>query len=682
MLKKINLVAKICLILAILLNINWLKLSGGGLILGSIYLLAFGTNLGQLLFRKNKISRQFLLGLFLLLSSYSLLGAIIYLGYKLDQLTISLIFILISGLILYFSYKDKNSLKFDFKLPTIKPVNYLLIFSYLILFIIQIFILWQARTDQSINSPWEIIPASFFFIYVLGTINLISLLLFNKNFISTILLSLHFFLTSGLALIIYKLGYGFDPFIHQATELAIWQKGLILPKPFYYLGQYSLIIFLAHLLQISVELIDKLLVPLLLSIFVPYFILFSLAKSLSWPKNICRLLTLTFLFLPFNLFLTTNPQALANLYVIIILFLSFLYLKGKFPFYPSILLALTALFIHALAGLPIIIYLILIFLIKTKIKYKKLSIALLSIISSSILPLALYVNSLISIYKVKFDWQNFFLLNWPDIFSRQYNFWLDLAYLYQNSIYLISFLLGTIALIYLYKKEAANLYLASFLTFIILIINSLLLRIIKVSYIADYEQTYFSDRVWQLAFYFLLPLIINSLYWLAKNSLNKKLPEKIFIFFIFSFFLTSCLYLSYPRYDDYDNSNFFNLSQLDLEVVKYIDHDCQEPYIVLANQMTSAAALKTFGFTKYYNGYYFYPIPTGGQLYQYFLQMTNDNTSRQTMRQAMDLAGVNVAYFVLPTYWSRFKVIATTAEKDALKVINLNDQIFIYKYQK
>ena len=62
------------------------------------------------------------------------------------------------------------------------------------------------------------------------------------------------------------------PFIHQVTENAIWQNGFILPKPFYYLGQYSIVIFLAHLLQISVELIDKLLLPLLLAISLPYMI--------------------------------------------------------------------------------------------------------------------------------------------------------------------------------------------------------------------------------------------------------------------------------------------------------------------------------------------------------------------------------------------------------------------------
>jgi hypothetical protein len=97
--------------------------------------------------------------------------------------------------------------------------------------------------------------------------------------------------------------------------------------------------------------------------------------------------------------------------------------------------------------------------------------------------------------------------------------------------------------------------------------------------------------------------------------------------------------------------------------------------------MTAAAALKTFGFNRYYNGYYFYPIPTGGQLYQYFLQMI-DNANQQIMIKAMDLTDVNQAYFVLPDYWSQFKVIAEKAAKDAEIVAKINDHIYIYKYSK
>lgn len=682
MLKNIKFFVFFLLILAILLNINWLHSPLLGLIAGLFYILIFSFLLGRYIFLNQKITRQLILGSFLLISIYSLIGAIIYYFYKLDAIIVSLLFVVISLIIFYLNYRKQLALKFKIKIPKIKPYNFILIGTYLILLIINFYLLWQAQTIEIINSPWQVINPAFFIIYFIATINLILIVLFNKNIISSLLLALHFFLTTGIALIVYKLGYGFDPFIHQATEQAIYQNGFISPKPLYYLGQYSIVIFFAHLLQISVDWIDKLLVPFILSIYLPYFIYTSLNKSFGWKKSLSRLLSLSFLFLPFNLFIATNPQALANLFVIIILFLSFLYLKGKqISFSLIIFLTLAALLIHPISGIPILIYLIIVWLLQNKNIIKTIILAIFVIISSLALPLALILNSFLSIYKIKIDLGQF-NLNLPNIFSQQFNFFLDTAYLYKNSIYYFFIIITLLTLIYLFKQKKAKIFFASSLTFIILIINAYLLKLIKVSYIIDYEQEYFSDRVWQLAFYFLLPLVICGLYFIIRKIIQRNFIYKLFLILLITTLLSSALYISYPRYDDYDNSNFINLSQLDLEAVKYIENNAAEKnYIVLANQMTAVAALKTFGFTKYYNDYYFYPIPTGGQLYQYFLQMI-DNASKQIMIEAMELTGVEQAYFVLPDYWSQFKVIAEKANKEAEIVTNINKKIYIYKYSK
>ncbi|MBD3360089.1 MAG: hypothetical protein GF365_05295 [Candidatus Buchananbacteria bacterium] len=671
------------LILAILLNINWLHSADLGLISGLFYILIFSFLLGKTFWPDYQSSSQLILGGFNLMANYSLIGAIIYYFYKLDQLTISLLFIIISLIIIYLSYKTQPISNLKIKLPQIKPYNLILIITYLILTAVNFYLLWQAQTVNTINSPWQIINSVFFIIYFLASLNLILLLLFNKNFISSILLGLHFFLTTGIALLVYKLGYGFDPFIHQATEQAIYQNGFILPKPFYYLGQYSIIIFLAHLLQTSIDWLDKLLVPISLSLFLPYFIQFSLNKNFNWPKSRCRLLALSFLFLPFGLFIATNPQALANLFTIIILFLSFLYLKNKqISFYLLGFLTLTTILIHPISGIPILIYLIIIWFLNNQNKFKKIILPIFVIAATLALPAALILNSFLSIYKVKINLQmiNFFKL--PDIFAQQFDFFLDIAYLYKNSIYILFIIIAAITLVYLIKQKKARLFMASILTFIILIINAYLLKLIKVSHIIDYEQDYFSERVWQLAFYFLLPIVIYGLYLFIKISFKHALIYKFFIILLLAAALIASLYISYPRYDDYDNSNFVNLSQLDFAAVNYIEANANgQDYIVLSNQMTAAAALKTFGFNRYYNGYYFYPIPTGGQLYQYFLQMI-DNTNQKIMLQAMDLTDVKQAYFVLPGYWSQSKIIAEKAAKDAEIVTKINDHIYIYKYSK
>ncbi|MFA5187884.1 MAG: hypothetical protein WC460_00805 [Patescibacteria group bacterium] len=720
------------LVLAVLLNLNWLKSSIAGIILSSLYFIIFGYLLGRLIFSaksgsasggKNKeFMWQLVFGIFSLLSAYSLLGAITYYFYQLNPLSVSILFAVISMTIIILDFRLQIS---DFgirnSLINLKSIIYnlksslnlqsvILTITYLILFAIAIYTLFISQTSEAIRSPWQVIPRAFFIIYFFATLNLLFLLFKqkatspssavalnemkseggnnliqpNKTSYNLILISLHFFLTTSVALIIYKLGYGFDPFVHQATELAIFKNGFILPKPFYYLGQYSIVVILAHLFQISTDWIDKLLLPILMAIFLSYTIYSSLAKTFDWQKNRAQILCLTFLLLPFGLFIATTPQSLANLFAIIILFLSFLYLKDKeIPFWYLIGLTLCTLAIHALSGIPILIYLIIVWLIKNQNFVNKIILIIFSLISIFALPLALLLNSIISIYKITFSIPQNFFIQLPNLFSKQYWYFLDLAYLYKNSIYLIFLIATSLTLYHLIKNRKTSLFFPSILTFAVLAINAALLSFINVSSIINYEQGEFASRIFQLSFYFLLPIIIYGFYLFLEKTATKPFIYKSFIILLLSLLLSLSVYLSYPRFDDYDNSKFINVSQADFDAVNFIEQNSPgQNYIVLANQMESAAALKTFGFSRYYAGQYFYPIPTGAKLYSYFEKMIYQSASKQTMEEAMDYAGVKTAYFILPTYWSYFAEISAQAQKDADGIYTVNDKIWVFKYIK
>ncbi|MBI4262592.1 hypothetical protein HY624_03650 [Candidatus Uhrbacteria bacterium] len=79
---------------------------------------------------------------------------------------------------------------------------------------------------------------------------------------------------------------------------------------------------------------------------------------------------------------------------------------------------------------------------------------------------------------------------------------------------------------------------------------------------------------------------------------------------------------------------------------------------------------------------FFYPIPTGSPLYQYYLDMVYTSASRATMEQAMDLAKVNRAYFVLNRYWVNFSKIKKEASATADTSFSINDQDFIFEYHR
>ena len=72
------------------------------------------------------------------------------------------------------------------------------------------------------------------------------------------ILSAHYLLSFSVAAIVYKIGYGFDPFIHQATMELIDKKGVVTPKPFYYLGEYGLIVIFHKLTGISIYFLNNL----------------------------------------------------------------------------------------------------------------------------------------------------------------------------------------------------------------------------------------------------------------------------------------------------------------------------------------------------------------------------------------------------------------------------------------
>jgi hypothetical protein len=115
----------------------------------------------------------------------------------------------------------------------------------------------------------------------------------------------------------------------------------------------------------------------------------------------------------------------------------------------------------------------------------------------------------------------------------------------------------------------------------------------------------------------------------------------------------SNVYAAYPRHDNYVRSSGFNLGPSDIDTVKAIeDKAASDQYIVLSSQALAAAAVQELGFKQYYHDdIFFYPIPTGGPLYQHFLTMVEEQPSTATMQAAMDLAGVDLAFFAVHDYW-------------------------------
>lgn len=682
-----------------------------GLTFGFAYLFFFGLIIGVLFFNNKPAIFKLFYGLFFLISGISLLGTLIYYPYQLNNAVISVLILAPTLLFPFLRKKDLNfKLKQDFAPIQINPHlirTSFLMAIFIFLTILNFYFLIKAGTTEAIRSPWKVVPPQFFLTYFGASIILLIFVLKNqKESLNLILVTLHTFLSISLVLFIYKLGYGFDPFIHQATEKVIASQGFILPKPFYYLGQYSLVVFLAKIFQTPIEWIDKLVLPLLMSLILPITVYFSFKSLISkihapshfgavvqrYKETKVSLLSLLLLILPFTIFINTTPQSLANFYLLIIIFLSLLVLNHEFPIFYLWFLGFTTLLIHPLAGIPSLIFIsfLTLFIILKKengaVKiFKKIILTGSFILGALIFPLFLtatsfFLKDFITI-SLKFP-KN---LDWPRlVWFNHYQPLYDLVYTYGKNVPLI-FLSISLVGYFLVKKYLPN-SLIYLLTSLALIINYILIKFfITFPHLIQYEQQVFPQRILEISFYFLTPFFLIALYKFFEKIEKSQWFLKFFFILFFGLLLTSSLYYSYPRDDgeDYHIDRGYSISSSDIKAVHAIASDAgAQDYIVLANQMVGAAAVREFGFKKYYDQNFYYSIPTGYPLYKYYLKMVYEAPSRATVNEAANLVNVKLVYFVINKYWTDSEKIIKKAKTTANEWFDIdNGKIFIFKYQ-
>ncbi len=678
-----------------------------GLTFGSAYLIFYGFLLGFILFRGRQDLFKFLYGLLFFIAGLSLFGALIYFFYKLNTLAF-VSFILAPPFVIlpFLRFGNHPESEKHFNPVQINPHilrTTLLLAAFIFLTILNLRHLLAGGTVEAIRTPWKILPFDFFINYFTATLVLLYFVLKSqKEGLNLILISVHTFLTVALALFVYRVGYGFDPFIHQATEKVILAQGLILPKPFYYLGQYSLVVIIAKIFNTSVVWVDRLLLPALISLFLPATVYFSLKSFTERNKTPgASLASLLILLLPFTAFISTTPQGLANFFLLVIVLLGLLALRREFPTTALWFLGFTTLLIHPLAGLPALIFLLLLtiftFFQKQQgiFEFVRHVVFIMSVLLAAVaIPLVFLAtllffegpSSIVSLKTIEGASSFLTALGWPlPGLVNHFRPLFDLAYTYgQNIVFLLLFF--GFAGYSLLKKNLPSVlvYLTAFFA---LIVNYVLIKLfVDFPSLIKYEQGTYPQRILEISFYFLIPLFLFALYKFFEKLMEiKGRTIKLFFILIFTAFLTFSLYYSYPKDDgeDYQIDRGFSVSIFDLSTVHTIDVDAAgADYIVLANQSVSAAAVKEFGFNKYYGQYFYYPIPTGDPLYQYYLKMVYQIPSRATVTEAANLTDVKLVYFVLNKYWTDSDKIMEAAQPTADETLEIGSgRIWIFKYQ-
>jgi len=622
----------------------------------------------------------------LLASLIIISGGTIYYLYALNWPgIIASLFLTVVGFILL--RRDRAENKNQRSDQKINPKNYRLLGAYGLSYLALIMVLIACRNDRALISPWQVVNYIFFWLYGLASLFLI--LILKKEELSAnlkiSLLGAHYFISSAVALIIYKIAYGFDPFVHQATMELIAAKGLVLPKTPYYLGEYGLIVIVHKISGISIAFLNKILVPFLSACLLPPVLY-------RFTSNFLTVLFL--LILGSSLFTLTTPQNLSYLFLILTVLAGVSQVS-----LPRVgLLALATAVIHPLTGLPALSWTA--WLVYKKYRDRldataqKISLTIIWLFTSLTLPLALIWAGGGSLKKIAIFWPTFLeplktLGGLPGSAGRE-NWLLNVVY-FLAANYNVLLILAIIASLILFYKKSRRDEKEKTTTGLIFINSGLLVAYLLSAQIyftelINYEQAAYAERIPIIIVIFFLPFLLIGL----KQLITKIQGEGKFIQGLWLIcglsLLVASLYLSYPRFDKYWNSRGYSTSASDLAAVKAIDQDARpEAYLALANQQVSVAALAEFGFDHYYQTsvgpLYFYPIPTGGPLYQYYLDMVYKNPSRANLRGACALAGVKKIYLVINKYWYQSGRLINEAKLNADKWWTINNEVYIFKYR-
>jgi hypothetical protein len=247
--------------------------------------------------------------------------------------------------------------------------------------------------------------------------------------------------------------------------------------------------------------------------------------------------------------------------------------------------------------------------------------------------------------------------------GNRFVLWPAWAALIEHSIAFLLLLLVLVGMTLKTERRRIGSWIAA--AFILGLAGTILNAIGIFQFLIEYERTNYADRLHLLA---LFCLLIAAIPGLEKMVGAIKLRPRIFaccLMIGLTITSTALAYTSLPRHDALVTGRGWSTSSYDIETVKRIDRDAKDrPYVVLANQSVSAAAVATLGFKRYAGDVFFYPIPTGGPLYELYLHLTYQDQSLETIREAAELGQANLVYVVMNDYWWK-----STDVADALEII-------------
>lgn len=591
----------------------------------------------SLIIRKKLLNSNALTILLGLTSVAAIFGTILYhlIGWK-QNFVLSSILFLCSAIVVYILLPPKE--------PQTEKRDIAFWFFNTFIFAETLLCFWYANSRAAnnwIGSPWQAVSNKFillvFFVIATTALGIIYKKISARIFFFVTLLLL------SINTLIFKHGFGFDIFVHTATVNAWLSNGIITPISALYNGFHAVIAALASITQLPTLNLISWTTPV-----IGAAILGAIFARMRGNEKLP--FVIAGFFLIFNsLFTTATPQALGH-FLLFGFIIELWQRTENISARENILRALIALgiaTIHPLSGIPAILFFL------WSLKPRNTIFALATIFGPA---LALIVGAHGKIIFENFSIRELFI---PAITAFQPNILTSLSYSIALLAPLILFVFAIIG--YKNNRNEQNIFLFSLL----LIASGIITRTVHIENIIGYEQSAFASRIILAGYFFMIPLAATGAQKIW-NSINSH-AARITVGASTIAALCGIWFVAYPAWNSVLKTKAINTGSNDFEIVRAIDaHAKNTSYIVLADQPTSAAALATFGFFDKQlpqHDFYFYPIPTGGDLYtKYFLPAMYQGVTPELLRGAATFANVSDVYIVIKPYWTN-----ATKNKEAIK---------------
>lgn len=558
--------------------------------------------------------------------------------------------------------------------------------------------LWGARTGEALRTPWEAVPPIFFLWIALGTVCLAALAYRRRwPHLALAAASLHLFTLLSPALIVYAVGYGFDPFVHQAAERLVAAAGEITPKTPYYVGQYALVTLLARLSGAAVDLVDRLLLPGMTALFLPAAAAWMLRRGFGLARGLALAGAFGAFLLPLASFASTTPQGVANLFFLLTLLFGAAWLHGHRPPLAFVLImAAASVAAHPLAGIPALFAAAL--LMAAKLRHDGLTFPRIGkaavfgvLLGGAVLavPFAFALREGKGTLPIEAAFRTPVAelvagvpFEAPGLETR-YRPFLDFAEAVDRNsdlLWLAAALAGAWLLARRQPHRRAALAFGG-LSLALLAGSAIVRAGFTFEDVIGYEQGNYAARLYEAGLLAAAPLVLLAFAGAWRALGRTDAAVRFLSMLLLAAAVAALAYGTFPRLDDYRFSRGYSPSMHDVEAVRWIDGDAVGPYVVLANQSVSAAALREFGFRTYYGDQFYYSIPTGAPLYLRYLEMSYQAPTREVMLAAMRDVGVPTAYFVIDAYWTDAARIVEEAKKTADAWHAIGDgKVVVFRY--